>query len=126
LLQNGYLKWNSKRSVTTIAIRRRCSLQVWLRQLQSRGNKTSHPAQFKDAAGEKGGWLLATDLHDRTRRYPISHCTACRLVIDPRARRSLMVRWGIGSKPPRNKPLIYRRAASRGIVSKTMEGSNFS
>ncbi|KRY29055.1 hypothetical protein T01_2004, partial [Trichinella spiralis] len=61
-----------------------------LRQLQSRGNKTSHPAQFKDAAGEKGGWLLATDLHDRTRRYPISHCTACRLVIDPRARRSLM------------------------------------
>ncbi|KRZ02348.1 hypothetical protein T11_8348 [Trichinella zimbabwensis] len=37
-----------------------------------------------------------------------------------------MVRWGSGSKPPRNKPLIYRRAASRGIVSKTMEGSNFS
>ncbi|KRY40747.1 hypothetical protein T01_10250 [Trichinella spiralis] len=30
------------------------------------------------------------------------------------ARRSLMVRWGSGSKPPRNKPLIYRRAASRG------------
>ncbi|XP_003367289.1 conserved hypothetical protein, partial [Trichinella spiralis] len=70
---------------------------------------------LKDAAGEKGGWLMATDLHDRTRRYPISHCTACRLVIDPRARRSLMVRWGIGSKPPRNKPLIYRRAASRGL-----------
>ncbi|KRY05366.1 hypothetical protein T03_12017 [Trichinella britovi] len=36
-----------------------------------------------------------------------------------------MVRRGSGSKPPRNKPLIYRRAASRGIVSKTMEGSNF-
>ncbi|KRY40048.1 hypothetical protein T01_10735 [Trichinella spiralis] len=44
-----------------------------------------------------------------------------RLVIDPRARRSLMVRWGSGSKPPRNKPLIYRRAASQGTVSKTIE-----
>ncbi|KRX13758.1 hypothetical protein T07_1116 [Trichinella nelsoni] len=81
LLQNGYLKWNSKPSVTTIAIRRRCSLQ------------------FKDAAGEDRGWLLATDLHDPTSRYSISRCsagrsvipcTACRLVIDPRARRSLM------------------------------------
>ncbi|KRY05213.1 hypothetical protein T03_13565, partial [Trichinella britovi] len=38
----------------------------------------------------------------------------------------LMVRWGSGSKPARNKPLIYIRAASRGTVSKTMEGSNFS
>ncbi|XP_003381911.1 conserved hypothetical protein [Trichinella spiralis] len=28
-----------------------------------------------------------------------------------------MVRWGSGSKPPRNKPLIYRRAASRGILT---------
>ncbi|KRY71561.1 hypothetical protein T4A_4612 [Trichinella pseudospiralis] len=37
-----------------------------------------------------------------------------------------MVRWGSGSKPPPNKPLIYGRAASRGIVTKTIEGSNFS
>ncbi|KRZ95812.1 hypothetical protein T08_1275 [Trichinella sp. T8] len=61
--------------------------------MHSRGNKTSHPAQFKDAAGEDRGWLLATDPHDPTRR---------------------------GSKPPRNEPLIYRRAASRGTVSKTI------
>ncbi|XP_003370368.1 conserved hypothetical protein [Trichinella spiralis] len=39
------------------------------------------------------------------------------------ARRSLMVRWGSGSKPSRNKLLIYRRAAGRGTVSKTMEES---
>ncbi|KRX27648.1 hypothetical protein T07_13218 [Trichinella nelsoni] len=30
------------------------------------------------------------------------------------ARRSLMVRWGSGSKPPRNKPLIYRRLTHPG------------
>ncbi|KRX78371.1 hypothetical protein T06_12776 [Trichinella sp. T6] len=34
-----------------------------------------------------------------------------------------MVRWGSGSKPLRNKPLIYKRAAKRGIVSKTMKVS---
>ncbi|KRX51980.1 hypothetical protein T09_385 [Trichinella sp. T9] len=28
-----------------------------------------------------------------------------------------MVRWGSGSKPPRNKPLIYRRAASQGTLT---------
>ncbi|KRY06678.1 hypothetical protein T12_6805 [Trichinella patagoniensis] len=39
-------------------------------------------------------------------------CTAYRSVTDARARRSL-IRRGSGSKPPRNKPLIYRRAASR-------------
>ncbi|KRZ54912.1 hypothetical protein T02_6755 [Trichinella nativa] len=72
--------------------------------MRSRGNKTSHPAQFKDSAGEDSGWLLATDPHDPTRR-------ACL---------SLMIRWGSGSKPPRNEPLIYRRAASRGTVSKTI------
>ncbi|XP_003378201.1 hypothetical protein Tsp_02429 [Trichinella spiralis] len=43
-----------------------------------------------------------------------------RSVIDPRACRSLMIRWGSGSKPPRNEPLIYRWAASRGTVSKTI------
>ncbi|XP_003373014.1 conserved hypothetical protein [Trichinella spiralis] len=82
--------------------------------MRKRGKKASHPAQFKDAADEDRGWLLVTDPHDRTRRYPISHCTACRLVIDPRARRSLMIRGSSKSKPPRNEPLIYRRAASRG------------
>ncbi|KRY41310.1 hypothetical protein T01_6838 [Trichinella spiralis] len=89
--------------------------------MRKRGKKASHPAQFKDAADEDRGWLLVTDPHDRTRRYPISHCTACRLVIDPRARRSLMIRGSSKSKPPRNEPLIYRRAASRGTVSKTIE-----
>ncbi|KRX24265.1 hypothetical protein T07_10754 [Trichinella nelsoni] len=33
--------------------------------MQSRGNKSSHPAQFKDAAGEDSGWLLATDCMTR-------------------------------------------------------------
>ncbi|KRZ05832.1 hypothetical protein T11_8630 [Trichinella zimbabwensis] len=28
-----------------------------------------------------------------------------------------MIRWGSGSKPPRNEPLIYRRAASRGTLT---------
>ncbi|KRZ02330.1 hypothetical protein T11_17578 [Trichinella zimbabwensis] len=72
------------------------------------------------AAGEDRGWLLLTDPHDPTSRYLISRCSAGRSVIDQRARRSLMIRWGSGSKPPRNKPLIYRRAASRGTVSKTI------
>ncbi|KRX77259.1 hypothetical protein T06_7136 [Trichinella sp. T6] len=115
LLQNGYLQWNSKSSVITIAIQRRCSLQFWQRQLESRGNKSSHPAQFKDAAGEDRGWLLATDLHDPTSRCSITDCSAGRSVIESRARWSLMFRWGSGSKP-----LIYRRAASRGTVSKTL------
>ncbi|KRY04378.1 hypothetical protein T01_2338 [Trichinella spiralis] len=34
-----------------------------------------------------------------------------------------MVRWGSGSKPPRNKPLIYRRAASRGSKRRRPSGS---
>ncbi|KRX13136.1 hypothetical protein T07_7611 [Trichinella nelsoni] len=89
--------------------------------MRNHGKKASHPVQFKDAAGEDRGWLLATDPHVRTRWYPISHCTAGRLVIDPRARQSLMIRWSSKSKPPRNEPLIYRRAASRGTVSKTIE-----
>ncbi|KRZ65677.1 hypothetical protein T10_255 [Trichinella papuae] len=72
------------------------------------------------AAGDDRGWLLATDPHDPTSRYLISRCSAGRSVIDQRARRSLVIRWGSGSKPPRNKPLIYRRAASRGTVSKTI------
>ncbi|KRY49196.1 hypothetical protein T03_5705 [Trichinella britovi] len=67
--------------------------------------------------------------HNPTSWYLISRCSAGRSVIpctagrsvtDPRARRSLMIRWGSGSKPPRNKPLIYRRAASRETVSKTI------
>ncbi|KRZ51298.1 hypothetical protein T02_13202 [Trichinella nativa] len=29
-----------------------------------------------------------------------------------------MVRWGSGSKPPRSKPLIYRRAASRVLSAR--------
>ncbi|KRX36198.1 hypothetical protein T05_1430 [Trichinella murrelli] len=73
-----------------------------------------------DAAGEDSGWLLATDPHDPTRRYLVSHCLAGRSVIDPRARRSLMIHCGSGSKPLRNVPLIYRRAASRETVSKTI------
>ncbi|KRY61410.1 hypothetical protein T03_17343 [Trichinella britovi] len=37
-------------------------------------------------------------------------------------RQTLITRHvGSGSKPPRNEPLIYRRAASRGTVSKTIE-----
>ncbi|KRY83941.1 hypothetical protein T4D_12289 [Trichinella pseudospiralis] len=68
---------------------------VWLRQTQSCGNKTSHPAQFQDAAGENRGWFLATDPHDPTSRNLITvvQQTVCWL-------------------------LIYRRAASRGTVSK--------
>ncbi|KRY07118.1 hypothetical protein T12_11789 [Trichinella patagoniensis] len=67
--------------------------------------------------------------HNPTSWYLISRCSAGRSVIpctvgrsvtDPRARRSLMIRWGSGSKPPRNKPLIYRRAASRKTFSKTI------
>ncbi|KRX71188.1 hypothetical protein T06_1128 [Trichinella sp. T6] len=79
---------------------------VPLRQMRNRGKKASHPVQFKNAAGEDRGWLLATDTHDRIRRYPISYCMAGRLVIDPRARRWLMIRWSNKSKPPRNEPLI--------------------
>ncbi|KRZ08891.1 hypothetical protein T11_18382 [Trichinella zimbabwensis] len=87
------------------------------------------PAEFKDAAGQDRGWLLATVPHDPTSRHLISRCSAgrsvipcaaCRSVIDQRVRRSLVIRWGSGSKPPRNKPLIYRRAASQGAVSKTI------
>ncbi|KRZ52295.1 hypothetical protein T02_11308 [Trichinella nativa] len=72
---------------------------------------------------------VASGPHNPTSWYLISRCSAGRSVIpctagrsvtDPRARRSLMIRWGSGSKPPRNKPLIYRRAASRGTVSKTI------
>ncbi|KRY22779.1 Transposon Ty3-G Gag-Pol polyprotein [Trichinella patagoniensis] len=44
-----------------------------------------------------------------------------RLLIDPRERRSLMIRWGSGSNPARNEPLIYSRTASRGLVSKTIK-----
>ncbi|KRY22465.1 hypothetical protein T12_9192 [Trichinella patagoniensis] len=45
---------------------------------------------------------------------------AGRLVVDRRARRWLMIRWSSKSKPPRNEPLILKRAASRGTVSKTI------
>ncbi|XP_003379816.1 conserved hypothetical protein [Trichinella spiralis] len=69
--------------------------------------------------GEDRRWLLAIDPHDTTRRYPISYCSG-RLVIDPRGRRSLIIRWCSGSNPARNEPLIYRKTASRGIVSKTI------
>ncbi|KRY84482.1 hypothetical protein T4D_15861 [Trichinella pseudospiralis] len=59
-------------NVTTIAIRR----VALCRYPQGRGNKTYHPAQFKDAAGEDRGWLLVTDLHDpplfsRSSGYPL-------------------------------------------------------
>ncbi|KRY12862.1 hypothetical protein T12_4483 [Trichinella patagoniensis] len=37
-----------------------------------------------------------------------------------------MIRRGSALKPPRNQPLIYGRAVSRGIVSKTIGRSNFS
>ncbi|KRY87025.1 hypothetical protein T4D_899 [Trichinella pseudospiralis] len=50
------------------------------------------------------GWLLATGILEPTRGYPVSHCTASRSVINLRARRSLMIHWGSGSKPPRNEP----------------------
>ncbi|KRX52831.1 hypothetical protein T09_7781 [Trichinella sp. T9] len=106
--------------LTALSIRRCCSLQVPLRQMRNRGKKASHPVQFKNAAGEDRGWLLATDPHDRIRRYPISHCMAGRLVIDQRARRLLMIRWSSKSKRPRYKPLISKRTASRGTVSKTI------
>ncbi|KRZ83815.1 PiggyBac transposable element-derived protein 4 [Trichinella sp. T8] len=52
----------------------------------------------------------------KIRALLISHCSAGRSVIDPRARRSLMIGWGSGSKPLCNEPLIYRRAASRGTT----------
>ncbi|KRY72182.1 hypothetical protein T4A_13096 [Trichinella pseudospiralis] len=87
--------------VTTIAVRWRCSLQIRPRQTQSRGNKTSQAVRSK----ENRGWLLATYPRDPTFR----------------AVRSLTIRWGSGSKPQRNKPLIYRRIASRETVSKTTE-----
>ncbi|KRY98574.1 hypothetical protein T4B_11300 [Trichinella pseudospiralis] len=83
-------------------------VKVRLRQPQSRGNKTSHSSQLKDAAGEDRGWLLATDLHNQTSWYSINRCSAgrsvipcttCHSVIDPRVRWSLMIRWGSGSKP---------------------------
>ncbi|KRY93459.1 hypothetical protein T4D_13234 [Trichinella pseudospiralis] len=73
-------------------------VKVRLRQPQSRGNKTSHSSQLKDAAGEDRGWLLATDLHNQTSWYSISRCSAgrsvipcmaCRSVIDPRKGRKL-------------------------------------
>ncbi|KRX72314.1 hypothetical protein T06_13859 [Trichinella sp. T6] len=78
---------------------------IQMRQTLNRGNKSFPLAQFKDAAGENRGWLLATDPRDPTSRVSFGH------------RQSLMVRWGSGSKPLRNKPLIYKRAASRGILS---------
>ncbi|KRX12368.1 hypothetical protein T07_11977, partial [Trichinella nelsoni] len=68
-----------------------------LRQLQSRGNKTSHSAQFKDAAGEDRGRCSAG--------RSVIPCTACRLVIDPRARRSLMLTHP--GAPVRQNPSIY-------------------
>ncbi|KRZ03158.1 hypothetical protein T11_16597 [Trichinella zimbabwensis] len=68
--------------------------------------KPPHLAEFKDAASEDRGWLLATSPHDPTRRYPFSRCTAGRSVIHPRARRTLMICWGSGSKPTRNEPRI--------------------
>ncbi|KRX41212.1 hypothetical protein T05_4939 [Trichinella murrelli] len=51
---------------------------VQLRQTPNRGNKSFPPAQFKDAADENHGWLLATDPRDPTSRYLTSRRSACR------------------------------------------------
>ncbi|KRZ82677.1 hypothetical protein T08_1806 [Trichinella sp. T8] len=40
--------------------------------MRNRGKKASHPVQFKDAAGEDRGWLLATDPHDRIQGTPVA------------------------------------------------------
>ncbi|KRX13808.1 hypothetical protein T07_1172 [Trichinella nelsoni] len=74
---------------------------------------TNHLSTY--AASEDSGWLLATGPHDPTRRYLISHCSAGRSVIDPRARRSLMIGWAADQSPClthpgvplRRKPSIY-------------------
>ncbi|KRX61768.1 hypothetical protein T06_1098 [Trichinella sp. T6] len=108
--------------LTALAIRRRCSLQVPLRQMRNRGKKASHPVQFKNAAGEDRGWLLATDTHDRIRRYPISYCMAGRLVIDQRARRWLMIRWSNKSKPPQREcSLTWRRVVRVEVCSENVD-----
>ncbi|KRY07700.1 hypothetical protein T12_1255 [Trichinella patagoniensis] len=59
------------------------------------------PAEFKDTAGVDRGWLLPTDPHDPTRRTSVADD-------DP-----------LG-QPPLNEPPIYRTAACRGTVSKTV------
>ncbi|KRZ67336.1 hypothetical protein T10_10959 [Trichinella papuae] len=93
--------------------------------------KPPHLAEFKDAAGEDRGWLLATSPHDPTRRYPFSRCTAGRSVIHPRARRTLMIRWGSGSKPTLDPPrcplaakafYILERRRPRGIFFRSESG----
>ncbi|KRY44814.1 hypothetical protein T03_12625 [Trichinella britovi] len=95
---------------------------VPLRQMRNRGKKASHPVQFKNAAGEDRGWLLATDPHDRIRRYPISHCMAGRLVIDQRARRWLMIRWSNKLKPPQREcSLTWRRVVGVEVCSENVD-----
>ncbi|KRX80727.1 hypothetical protein T06_15647 [Trichinella sp. T6] len=58
--------------------------------------------------------------------YLIGHVTTSavrrRCSLQVRLSGSPMIRWGSGSKPPRNKPLIYRNAVSRETVSKTIGG----
>ncbi|KRX53852.1 hypothetical protein T09_86, partial [Trichinella sp. T9] len=49
-----------------------------LRQTPNRGNKSPPLAQFKDAADDNRGWLLATDPHDPTSRCLTSRRSACR------------------------------------------------
>ncbi|KRY80706.1 hypothetical protein T4D_11517 [Trichinella pseudospiralis] len=47
-------------SVTAIVVPWCCSLPVLPRQTQSRGNKASQPAQYKDTYAVKYGWLFST------------------------------------------------------------------
>ncbi|KRX33782.1 hypothetical protein T05_10520 [Trichinella murrelli] len=57
---------------------------IQLRQTLNRGNKSFPLAQFKDAADENHGWLLATDPRDPTSRCLTSRRSACRSVIASR------------------------------------------
>ncbi|KRX69628.1 hypothetical protein T06_10983 [Trichinella sp. T6] len=49
---------------------------IQMRQTLNRGNKSFPLAQFKDAAGENRGWLLATDPRDPTSRGRVWSATA--------------------------------------------------
>ncbi|KRY60918.1 hypothetical protein T03_10957 [Trichinella britovi] len=80
LLQLDLEQNERHRLVRTVTLSRLQHL-VQLRQTPNRGNKSFPPAQFKDAAGENRGWLLATDPRDPTSRYLTSRRSACRSVI---------------------------------------------
>ncbi|KRY06677.1 hypothetical protein T12_5988 [Trichinella patagoniensis] len=85
-----------------------CQRLVQLRQTPNRGNKSFPPAQFKDAAGENRGWLLATDPRNPTNRYLTSRRSACRSVIaeGPQAGGLSARQWRdqISVNPPRCPP----------------------